>query len=314
MAKDILVSLHGRRIGLDVDGNLIIDGVQCCPAPNPTGAEDYFVDGNVGTSGAGKSWEGAFDTVAEAIAASNISIALTANRWWARRNRIFIQGDGEFNEDLTVMPEKTDMIGQGYDILPFPRIVGNHAVAAATVGTRLINLGFYTDATGDLMSWPAGSHGLQILGCWMHPGTTSTKAIEITDSAHVRIVGNEITVGTGSMSIIFAEGISIEGTVCHDTFIDDNNITATKGVSVVEAAAAAMGSRMKGNLIRATGYCIDDNSDDFQVVRNDMISDAAATAAGVGVIDCNSALAVANRITCNDHANAPFPVEGTLAG
>lgn len=261
--------------------------------PNPYGAQDYFVDLNVSASGDGLSWDQAFGTIAEAITASNTSIGLTANRWWARRNRIFVCGDG-ITESLTVMPEKTDIIGVGSDLFPFPRIVGNHAVAAATVGLRLINLGFYTATTGDLMSFPAACHGLQIINCFMHPAATSSKAIEITSSAHVRIIGNEITVGAGDMSKIFAVGISIEGNTCHDTHIIGNRITATAGIAVTgTTGVAAMGSVISDNIIRATALAIDDDSDDFQVVNNRWMTDIDTTTSTAGW-DFNLQLAAGN--------------------
>ena len=284
--------------------------------PNPTGARDYFVDLNVTASGDGTSWSKAFGTIAAAITASNISIGLAGNRWWARRNRIFVLGDG-IDEDLTVLPEKTDVIGIGSDLFPFPRIIGNHAFSVAKVGVRLINLGFYTSATGDLMSFPLSCHGLQILDCFMHPGTTSAKAIEITSSAHVRIIGNTITVGAGAMANIFGVGISIEGTVCHDTIIDGNTITSTVGVHVVEAGAAAMGSVINGNNIRAVGFTINEASDDFRITNNTLISDATDDGTGTGggalAINCSTLLANGNRMTSADHLNAPFPIQGTLA-
>jgi hypothetical protein len=261
-------------------------------AANPYGAQDYFVDLNVSALGDGKTWGGAFATIAEAITASNVSIALTANRWWARRNRIFVCGDG-ITESLTVLPEKCDIIGVGSDLLPFPRIVGNHAFALAAVGVRFINLGFYTATTGDLMSFPASCHGLQIINCFMHPAATSSKAIEITNCAHVRIEGNEITVGAGDMSKIFAIGISIEGTVCHDTHIKGNHITATEGINVEEATAAAMGSIISDNFIRAVALGIDDNSDDFQIVNNRWMTDIDTTTSTAGY-DFNIALAAGN--------------------
>lgn len=278
-------------------------------------AGTYYVDLNVAATGGG-SPDHPFATIAQAITASNVSIGLAANRWWARRNRIFVCGDG-IDENLTVLPEKCDIIGCGSDLFPFPRVIGNHAFAVAKVGVRFIGMGFFTDATGDLMSFPASCHGLQILDCFMHPGTTSTKALEITSSAHVRIIGNEITVGSGAMAVIFGVGISIEGTVCHDTVIADNKITATVGVHVVEAAAAAMGSVINNNNIRAVGFTINEASDDFRVTNNTLISDASDDGSGTGggalAINCNVQLACGNRLTSSDHLNAPFPIQGTLA-
>lgn len=286
--------------------------------PNPHGGQDYYVDGNVVASGNGLAWNTAFKTLAEAITASNVSIALSANRWWARRNRIFVCGDQEIEEDLTVFPEKCDIIGMGSDLFPFPRIIGNHACAAATVGLRLINLGFIAKATGDLLSFPAACHGLQVLGCVMSPASTSAKALEITNSAHVRIIGNEITVGAGDMAKIFGVGISIEGLASiHDTVIAGNRLTSTVGIHVVEATAAAMGSRIEDNYIRAVGLTINDASGDFQVINNRLISDASDDGSGTGggalAVKCAILIASGNMLSCSDHRNAPFPIEGTLA-
>jgi len=260
---------------------------------NPYGALDYFVDLNTSnTVNDGLSWATSFATLAAAITASNTSIGLTANRWWARRNRIFVCGDG-ITESLTVLPEKCDIIGVGADLHPFPRIVGNHTIAAAAVGCRFINMGFYTSGTGDLFVIPTSCHGLAFLGCHMHPGTTSSKALEITSCAHVRLIDNIITVKAGAMANIFAVGISIEGTVCHDTIITGNQITATAGIAIVEIGAAAFGSIIRDNVIRATGLAIDDNSDDFQVVNNRWMTDINTSTSTAGY-DFNLQLAAGN--------------------
>lgn len=314
---------------LDIAGELRILPGGAIIGPNPSGAFDYFVDGNIsGETGAedraaydatvdGRSWPNAFSLLSSAIAASNTSIGSSDNRYWARRNRIFACGDQELDEDLTVLPEKCDIIGAGTDLLPFPRILGNHVIAAATVGVRLINLGFITQTTADLFVFPASCHGLQILGCLFQPGATSTKCLEITDSAHVRLIGNSIIVRAGSMASIFGVGISIEGDASiHDTIIEDNNITATIGVVIVESGAAAMGGLIKDNTIRAVGLCLNDASGDFQVVGNDFISDAADDGTGTGgsalAVKCNVLLALNNRLASSDHRNVPYPIEGSL--
>lgn len=268
--------------------------------PNPYGGQDYFVDGNVSTTGTtGTSWGDAFLTLTEAITASNTSIALTANRWWARRNRIFVCGDQEIDENLTILPEKCDVIGVGYDILPFPRIIGNHTIAAtrptagSANGCRFINCGFIAEGTGDLFVIPAGCHGLQFINCWFQPASTSTKALEITNSAHIRIEDCTFTVGAGDMAKIFAVAISLEGTVLHDIAILNNHIVATAGIAVVEAAAVAMGGLIQGNTIRAVALGIDDNSDDFQVVNNRWMTDIDTTTSTAGY-DFNLQLAAGN--------------------
>jgi hypothetical protein len=250
---------------------------------NPSGGQDYFVDINMttaSTAGAkatrdatvdGKTWATAFQLLSSAITASDASIGFTANRWWARRNRIFVCGD-EVTESLTVLPEKTDIIGVGFDLFPFPRVFGNHTIAVAKKGVRFVNMGFVTTGTGICLSIPAGSHGFQMIDCFAHPGTTSTKFLEITDSAHVRLINNRITVGSGSMSVIFGVGIAIAGTASiHDLVIQGNQITATLGITV--ANGTLMGSLICDNYIRATGLTITDASGDCQLINNRLITD-----------------------------------------
>lgn len=302
-------------------GSVLTEIVDSLEFSNPFGAMDYYVDGNRVTSGSGLSWDTAFKTLAEAITASNASIALSANRWWARRNRIFVLGDQEIDEDLTILPEKCDVIGVGSDLYPMPRIIGNHTIAAtrptAGKGTacRFIHCAFQDeDGTSDVFAIPAGCHGLQFLGCtFMAKGAGSAgKALEITDCPHIRIKDCEFNVGAGAMANIFATAISIEGTTIYDFVIENCRITATIGIAV--ANGTAMGSLIRNNVIRATGLTIDENSDDVQIVDNRLISDAASDGGGAdAVIDCALTLAVGNRITCSDHVNAPFPIEGTLS-
>ena len=240
---------------------------------NPTGAADYFVDLNVSTSGAG-SMQDPFSTVAAAITASNTSIALTANRWWARRNRIFVMGDG-IDEDLTVLPEKCDIIGIGSDLVPYPRITGHHTIAVAKVGCRFINMGFQADGTGDLFVVPAGCHGLQFIGGHMQASAAgNTKALEITDSALVIIHGVKIVQHPGAYGTgIFGVGVSIEGTTAtHQITIDRNWINATVGVACV-ASSPAYDGVISNNFIHSVSYWVDDDSDQFHVIDNRACTD-----------------------------------------
>lgn len=262
-------------------------------APNPSGAQDYYVDLNRVTSGDGKTWNTAMNLIAEAIAASNASIGLAANRWWARRNRIFVCGD-EIHEHILTMPEKCDIIGVGTDLRPFPRVFGKHTLAVAKVGTRFINMGFNSTTTGVMMTVPAGSHGFGLEGCHFEASAAGvTKGLMTTDSAHMRLNGNTFTVGAGSMTNILGLAMSIEGLVAHDIFIGHNKITATLGISIVEAAAAAMGGMIHDNYLRTTGIAIDDNSDDFAVVNNRWMTDVDTTTSTAGY-DFNIALAAGN--------------------
>jgi len=298
---------NGDRMVVAAGGEIICEPGALLQMGNPTGAADYVVDLNVSATGSGSLAE-PFSTIAEAITASNTSIGLTANRWWARRNRIFVMGDG-ITESLTVLPEKCDIIGMGSDLYPFPRIIGAHTIALAKVACRFINIGFQATGTGDLFVAPAGCHGLSFLDCVATPATAgNTKAFEITDSAHVRIQGTKIITSAGAISTsIFAVGISIEGTASiHDFSISDNPmIFATAGVAV--ANGTAQGSDISRNTIRAVGgLCINDDSDDVACIDNRLISSNGGLVEAQ-ICDWNPLLAVGNTVTTDSARNAAIP-------
>ncbi len=282
-----VLTVGGNRASRPIRDFLMVNDYQG-PA-----AGTYYVDLNVAATGAG-SPDHPFATLAEAIAASNTSIGLSSNRWWARRNRIFVCGDG-IKESLTVLPEKCDIIGCGSDLVPYPRIIGHHTIAVAKVGVRFINMGFTADGTGDLFVIPAGCHGLQFLGGHMQPSAAgNTKALEITDSALVRIEGLEIYQHPGAYGTgIFGVGIAIEGTASnHQTVIKGCYINATEGIDVV-ASAPAYDSRIEDCIIHAVLLTIDDNSDQFAVINNRLITDADTGTSTVGY-DFNLKLAAGN--------------------
>lgn len=260
---DIMVVASGGQILVEPGGSVM--------GGNPTGAADYFVDLNVSATGDG-SMQSPFATIAEAITASNTSIGLTANRWWARRNRIFVMGDG-ITESLTVLPEKCDIIGCGSDLYPFPRIIGRHTIALAKVGCRFINIGLQASSATDLMTLPAGCHGFQFLGGQCVPKNGGTAVgFGITDTACMKINGASFQIGGGSMTHIFATAISLLGTVGHESEISDNDIIGTVGI-LTAATLASLGSKIKGNTIRSTGKPINDASGTYQVVNNRMMTD-----------------------------------------
>ncbi len=296
-----ILTVGGRRASRPISDFLMVNDYQ---GPK---AGQYYVDLNVAATGSG-SPDHPFATLAEAITASNASIGLAANRWWARRNQIFVCGDG-ITESLTVLPEKCDIIGCGSDLVPFPRIIGAHTIAVAKVGCRFINMGFQATGTGDLFVIPAGCHGFQMLGGMIQASVAgNTKALEITDSALVVIQGVEIHQNPGAYATgIFAVGIAIEGTASnHQTLIDKCFIEATEGIDVV-ASAPAYGSRITNNIIKATVLTIDENSDVVIVSGNELFTAANGNTNCEGAIDANPLLASNNRITSANTANCPYP-------
>lgn len=301
MAERVVV-VGGNRATRSVSDFLTVSDYQ---GPK---AGTYYVDLNVAASGSG-SPDHPYSNIAAAITASNTSIGLASNRWWARRNRIFVCGDG-ITENLTVLPEKCDIIGVGSDLVPFPRIIGTHVIAAAKVGCRFIDMGFDITGTGVGIDLPAGCHGFQILGGRIQPSAAgNTIGVRITDGAMVTIKGFEVhqnpaAYGTG----IFAVGIAIAGVASnHQTLIDKCFIEATEGIDVI-LNAPAYGSRISNNIIKATVLTIDDNSDKVIIANNELITAANGNTNCEGAIDANAALAIGNRITSGNTANCPYPI------
>jgi len=293
--------------------------------PNPSGGQDYFVDLNASSASSavamaahdltvdGTSWSSAFQLIESAITASNISIALTANRWWARRNRIFVCGDG-ITESLTVLPEKCDIIGVGSDLYPFPRVTGVHNIAVAKVSVRFINMGFQATGTGDLFQIPAACHGLQFIGCTFTAASgANLKALEIKDSAHVRIIGCDFLTAAGGVTGIFARAVSLEGTASiHDFVATDNRITCSNSGFVI-AAGDLNGSLVARNVIRQIGadVAIADSSNECAFVDNRIISSEAGVVASA-FATWNAKLAVNNILTGDAVRSGTLPLINPL--
>jgi len=268
---------------------------------NPTGAADYYVDGNVSATGSG-TIDSPFLTLAEAITASNTSIVLTANRWWARRNRIFVMGDQEIDEDLTIFPEKCDVIGLGYDVEAMPRIIGNHTIAAIATGkargTRFFNCGFMEDAGGELLHLTTDHMAVEFYGCLFWPKVTgSTHCIRLADDNRAfKMIGCRIMEHAGAPGTgIFAECIKVEGTGQHDMVIKDNYMYGTEGIHIV-ASTGGYNGVIDNNLIRATVLTVNDASDLWIVSNNSLITAADANTITAAIV-CNEDLAVNNTIT-----------------
>jgi len=309
MAKEILVSVLGRRMGLDVNGNLIIDGVQVAPTPNPTGAEDYFVDGNVSATGKGDSWESPYSTLAEAIAASNVSIALTANRWWARRNRIFVVADS-LAETLVAFPTKTDIIGMGaFNGNSKPGLTGHHVPAVESYSTRWINMHFTAVAAAAPMFTLAGASGVggsQFYGCTFDATIgTVTEAILATASLGLEVIGCEF-IGTFATDYIgFGAGEAGRA------LIQSNRMLAVAAIGIVadSGMTTTWPALIQDNDIHATGLVVDDNADLFYGTKNRMVTDADPGADSLGAMDVNADRWLDNKLTSSagTERNADYP-------
>ena len=269
---------------------------------NPWGAQDYFVDGNRSTtSGDGKSWDTAFQSLSEAITASNITIAAGANRWWARRNRIFACGDQELTENLTILPEKCDIIGVGFDIEPQPRVTGHHIIAALATGkaygTRFFNMGFMNDAANEIFKFVKDHMAIEFYGCnfWPFLGG-STIAVSLTDDNRAFKMYNSRILQHAGDGSLFASGISIAGNGQHDMVIAGNFIRATEGITIA-AATGGYNGQIVDNIIHATVLTVNDDSDLWYVIDNRLITDVDTDGGFAGGIDCKQEYACGNIVT-----------------
>jgi len=309
MSKEILVSLHGKRIGLSQDGSLIINGQQVFPFPNPTGAQDYWVDGNVSATGSGDVITSPYKTLAEAIAASDISIALTANRWGARRNRIFVMGD-RLTEDLVKFPTKCDVIGAGSldGVAGKVGLSGNHVPIGESYGTRFFNIQFEPAAASDLIVVTSVASGMEFHACnfiGTFGAVTAPSAIDVTGSELMRIIGCEFQGGFSANYIDIGAGI-VNGMRILDNIMSGG---AKDGIMVTGTATiTSFGSRgvIAGNKIQCTNITLDVNATSVFNVFDNYLMTPAAFGGTSHVIDLT--YACNNRLTAND-AFAYIPPE-----
>ena len=265
----------------------------------------YYVDGNVSATGTGAP-DHPYLTLAEAITASNTSIASTANRWWARRNRIYACGDA-LSENLTVFPTKCDVIGCGsYDGYPKCGLSGRHVPASEAYGTRWINFHFKAVAHASPIMTLAGASsvsGIQYFGCTFD-GTlgTMTSAILSTAMPFLGVFDCDFMGTFVTSYITFGAGEAGGARILGNRLLG----TAAKGIVAPVTTTASWIPLIQGNTLNATGLTIDDDSDFFAVVDNRLI-----TAVNIGTTtdgyDFNLALASGNILTGLNGVAATVP-------
>jgi len=265
-----------------------------------TGGTSYYVDGNSGSDGAnGKSWETAFKTLAVAFAASHADIARGSDRW-ARRNTIYIAGDS-FEEDLVILPQKTDVIGVGsYNGHPGANILGNHAPVNSGFGCRFYNVNFEPVAITAIMTLTGACWGTEFHNCSFKANGTliAATAIDATACQWLKIIGCEF-IGAFSGDVIDIGAGNIDGMI-----IRGNTIIGGANDGIVETGTAIIEGTRRGliadNYIQVAARTIVTGATSvFDVINNRMISAAAITTpADVYVIDLT--FACGNLLTAND--------------
>ena len=230
----------------------------------------YYVDGNVAATGTG-SPDHPYATLAEAIAASDTAIALSANRWWARRNRIYACGD-TLTEDLVKFPTKCDVIGCGsYDGNTQLGLYGHHAPVGESYGTRFFNIHLKAKAhASPVITLTNATSGFQLHGCTFD-GTLGTMTSGILATASPFLVVNDCDfVGTFATSYItFGAGEAGRTRILNNRMLG----TAAKGIVAPGTTTASWMPLIQGNTIMATGKPIDDAASVFFVVNNRLMTD-----------------------------------------
>lgn len=266
----------------------------------------YYVDGNVSATGGG-SPDHPYATLAEAVTASDAAIALSANRWWARRNRIFACGD-TLTENLTKFPTKCDVIGCGsYDGFDKLGLSGRHLPVLEAYGTRFYNVHFKALAhASPIVTLTSAAGGVKFIGCTFD-GTlgTMTSAILATASPFLGIINCDF-IGTFVTSYItFGAGQAGWARIIDNRMMG----VAAKGIVIPGTTTASWMPLIQGNTIVATGDPIEDASNLFYVVNNRLLTDAniATTTDGYTF---NLALASGNILTgaSGVAATVPFAV------
>jgi len=243
----------------------------------PKNGTVYFVDGNSGddTNEGTLGWEAPLKTLEAAFTASHADIARGSDRW-ARRNTIYVAGDS-FEEDLIILPQKTDVIGVGsYNGHSGPNILGNHVPANAGFGCRFFNVNFEPVAADDIFTLTGVTWGFELHKCTFRASGTlvAVSAVDMTAVPHTRIIGcrflggftgDVIDIGAGAVDDIIIRGNEILG--------GDNDGIIVTGTTTVTAKRTAL---IADNYIQVDNVTIDDGADGtFNVVNNRCISAGA---------------------------------------
>ena len=268
----------------------------------------YFVENNSGSdSNDGKSWEKPFKTLARAVTISNLDITGT---FAARRNTIYYVADTE-TAALVVFPNKCDVIGVGsYDANTKPGITGHHVpVNSGNYGTRFINVWFKATAVASpIVTLASTSGGCQFINCTFDGVVgTVTSGILATASTNLRVVDCTFMGGFATSYISFGAGQTLRPEILRNKM----NGAVAAGIVVASDTTAAYGGWIVGNCIQAGTITIDDNSDLFYVMDNELIS--AGVGATVGTMadamqcDINVFRASGNRLACSNVCGIVVP-------
>lgn len=260
--------------------------------------EVYFVDANSGHDGnSGADWDHAFLTLKYALSVSHMNIG-GSSKGWSARNKIYCKGS--FDEDLTKLADKTDVIGVG-TAGTRARLIGTQAPTDRTYATRMINWEFRDD--GSTAMWTLTAGGMEFHNCWFRQwyAITGTHGLLINDPSDVVIDRCKFTEwhGTKFSTAAIELTTTVNAANVQNCYITNNIICGAEGIKVGEGVFSDCW--IANNHIDATTFCIRDISvesgaEGFFIVNNKMLT--AANQATLGdVLDFNPYRAVDNILT-----------------
>lgn len=277
----------------------------------------YYCEGNAGldtNTGVG-GWENAFKTLAVAAAASHADIA--ADKYgWAARNVILCRGDS-FDEDLVLLPQKTDFIGLGsYNHNQRPGLIGNHVpITNSNFGCRFYNFFFIANAAGgDIWTLNATAHGMGFYGCHFsaYSTTAATAAIVSTAAAFIEIDNCKFTGRFSDAVVEFGNG-DTRGLRFTNNWVEGANVGIHLNSSVEDGVGGEKAHILiADNKMHCATYCIHDEASVARIIGNRCLSDADTGTSGAGVITGDQDFMLDNLISGSDINNTMIPPYGTV--
>lgn len=267
-----------------------------------------YVDGNRLANGDGTNWENAYNDLPSALADSHADIADGTQRGWADRNKIYVKADA-FTADLTLLAQKTDVIGVGsYDANTQPGLIGNHVIDGTNyAGCRFFNFRFSEVDSGAMWTVPTTQSGLGFIGCTFDGRVnTPTHGIISTASYMLHVIGCRFI---GPVDTTFTTAcIELAAGASDDNIFIGNEMHGGLGIVINASTTTPAGNIViRDNFIDAKTLCVDDNSDLAAMVNNRFVSVAAdGGVTAPGCMDGNIFRAVGNVLAGND-SNGPWP-------
>ena len=262
----------------------------------PRAGDVWYCDGNMqNDNGDGKSCKSAYRLLSTAMAASHADIAVSADREWASRNKIYVRADA-ITEDITALAQKTDIIGVGSnDAYGKALIIGTWIIpdTVAYIGCHFYNMQFRDDGAGGALFDIDTQAGLEFHGCLFDGGATDTIALQVEECQFLKVINCEFSDVSETLPWSASAIKIVQDTNPIFGYRIQGNIISTAGIGIDWDETVSANCWITDNYIRATGLTIDDEGDDVFVINNRLIT-SVNTGTSTAGYDFNIQLAAGN--------------------